>query len=136
MKLTEVETVSEIWLHRNLEAHNFIDKKYWLDHLDEVKEQFKYAKIYVFDNHGIQGFTGLDGEFIAGIFVKKTARHQGVGTKLLNYLKERYPKLTLDVYDKNQSVLQFYKKNDFNILFGDLDKDNNEKYYRMIWTRG
>jgi len=133
---TEVDVVGDIWLNGNLEAHDFIDKNYWINHLDEVKEQFKQADIYVYDSQGIQGFAGLTDNYIAGIFVKKEARNQGIGKQLLDYLKQRYDKLTLDVYAKNKSAFKFYQNNDFRISVESIDEDSNEKDYQMVWSKG
>ena len=133
---TEVDVVGDIWLNGNLEAHDFIDKNYWINHLDEVKEQFKQADIYVYDSQGIQGFAGLTDNYIAGIFVKKKARNQGIGRQLLDYLKQRYDKLTLDVYAKNKNAFKFYQNNDFCISVESIDEDSNEKDYQMVWSKG
>jgi len=135
MRPTEVDIVGDIWLNGNLDAHDFIDKNYWINHLDEVKEQFQQAEIYVYDKQGIQGFAGLTDNYIAGIFVKKEARNQGIGGKLLDYLKQRYDKLTLDVYAKNKNAFKFYQNNDFRISAESMDEDNNEKDYQMIWNK-
>lgn len=135
MRPTEVDVVGDIWLNGNLEAHDFIDKNYWINHLAEVKEQFKQADIYVYDKQGIQGFAGLTDNYIAGIFVKKEARNQGIGGKLLDYLKQHYDKLTLDVYAKNKNAFKFYQNNDFRISAESMDEDNNEKDYQMIWNK-
>jgi len=132
---TEVDVVGDIWLNGNLEAHDFIDKNYWINHLDEVKEQFKQADIYVYDSQGIQGFVGLTDNYIAGIFVKKEARNQGIGKQLLDYLKQRYDKLTLDVYAKNKNAFKFYQNNDFHISVESIDEDINEKDYQMVWNK-
>jgi len=136
MRPTEVDVVGDIWLNGNLEAHDFIDKNYWINHLDEVKEQFKQADIYVYDKQGIQGFVGLTDNYIAGIFVKKEARNQGIGRQLLDYLKQRYDKLTLDVYVKNKNAFKFYQNNDFCISVERIDEDSNEKDYQMVWSKG
>ncbi len=135
MRPTEVDVVGDIWLNGNLEAHDFIDKDYWINHLDEVKEQFKQADIYVCDSQGIQGFAGLTDNYIAGIFVKEEARNRGIGKQLLDYLKQRYDKLTLDVYAKNKNAFKFYQNNDFRISVESIDEDSNEKDYQMVWSK-
>lgn len=135
MRPTEVDVIGDIWLNGNLDAHDFIDKNYWINHLDEVKEQFKRADIYVYDKQGIQGFAGLTDNYIAGIFVKKEARNRGIGKQLLDYLKQRYDKLTLNVYAKNKNAFKFYQNNDFRISVESIDEDSNEKNYQMIWSK-
>ncbi|AYE37784.1 GNAT family N-acetyltransferase [Companilactobacillus zhachilii] len=136
MKQDEIDEVGEIWLNGNLEAHDFVDKNYWLNYLDDVKEQLKQADIYVYDEQGIQGFAGLKDEHIAGIFVKKEFRNHGVGKKLLDYLKQHYDKLSLDVYEKNHGARKFYHHNDFTVSLEDVDPDNDEKEYQLVWNKG
>lgn len=136
MRQDEIDEIGDIWLNGNLEAHDFVDENYWINYLDDVKEQFKQADIYVYDEQGIKGFAGLKAEYIAGIFVKKEARNHGIGKQLLDYLKQHYSKLSLDVYEKNKSAMKFYRQNDFTISFEDVDPDNDEKEYQMVWAKG
>lgn len=135
MRSDEIDEVGQIWLQGNLDAHSFVDKNYWLSNLKEVKEQFKQADIYVYDDGGIKGFVGLKDDYIAGIFVKKRCRNQGIGKLLLDYLKEHHDKLLLDVYEKNQSARDFYRRNNFELSFKDFDTDNNEKEEQLIWSK-
>ena len=136
MKLSELDQVADIWLNSNLEAHDFIDKEYWLNNLSMVKQQFRMAEIYIFeDKQIITGFIGLQDDYIAGIFVKKEYRHQAIGRQLLETVKKTHTVLTLDVYAKNQAAIKFYLDNDFEISSEDMDEINQEKEYQMIWKK-
>jgi len=136
MRIKEIDEVGQIWLNGNLEAHNFIDKNYWINNLTMVKEKFKEADIYVYvvDNK-IKGFVGLQGNYIAGIFITKDSRNQGIGRQLLDYLKQDHSKLILDVYAKNTRAKSFYKNNGFEINSETVDTDNDEQDYQLIWIR-
>lgn len=97
-KIEDLERVMEIWLESNVDAHSFIDKKYWENNYEMVKEMLPNAKIYLYEeNKNILGFVGLIENYIAGIFV---VRSQGVGKKLLDYCKNLKKELTLSVYEK------------------------------------
>ena len=136
MRISELDEIGDIWLQSNLEAHNFIDKNYWLDNLIPVKEQFKKADIFVYtENEKVLGFVGLQDNYIAGIFVKSEFRSHSIGRQLLDYLKNNYSNLSLDVYDKNSRAVKFYQTNDFGIVSTDIDRDSNEKEYRMSWSK-
>lgn len=135
MQNSDIETISQIWLDGNLTAHNFINPNYWIDHLPAVKQQFQNAQIYVFYDGSIEGFVGLENNYIAGIFVEKTARDQGIGKKLLDYLKDRYTELSLDVYEKNSRALTFYLKNDFVDQSTDIDVETDEKEHHLVWKK-
>ena len=94
------------------------------------------AEAYVYEkDRRIQGFIGLTGEYIEGIFVSDEMQSQGIGRLLLNFIKERKTKLFLHVYQKNARAIRFYKREDFEIQSENLDKDTGEKEYVMIWQR-
>jgi len=136
MKISEIDEIGDIWLQSNLEAHNFIDRSYWLDNLIPVKEQFKQADIFVYaEDQKVLGFVGLQGNYIAGIFVKSEFRSHSIGRQLLDYLKNNYSNLSLDVYDKNFRAVKFYQKNGFTIVSTDINSDSDEKEYRMTWAK-
>ncbi|KRK61470.1 GNAT family N-acetyltransferase [Companilactobacillus farciminis] len=135
MKDLELEKVSQIWLDSNLEAHDFIDKNFWLDNYPMVKEQFKTAEIYVDAELEIKGFVGLQSDYIAGIFVEKSYRNQGIGKKLINFLKKNHQELSLDVYDKNIRAKQFYEKNGFEVSTQSIERETGEKESRLVWKK-
>ena len=135
MKDSELEKVSQIWLDSNLEAHDFIDKNFWLDNYPMVKEQFKTAEIYVDAESEVKGFVGLQGDYIAGIFVEKSYRNQGIGKKLINFLKKNHQELSLDVYDKNIRAKQFYEKNGFEVSTQSIERETGEKESRLVWKK-
>ena len=56
--------------------------------------------MYEYDTE-IQGFIGLNDEYVEGIFVSGEMQSQGIGKILLNYAKDKRNKLYLNVYQKN-----------------------------------
>lgn len=53
----------------------------------------------------------------------------------MNKVKENRDNLTLSVYKKNISAINFYKKNDFIITSENIDKDTAEIEYTMTWNK-
>lgn len=135
MKDAELEKVSQIWLDSNLEAHDFIDKNFWLDNYPVVKKQFKTAEIYVDAEQEVRGFVGLQENYIAGIFVDKKYRNQGIGKRLLDFLKKNHQQLSLDVYDKNILAKQFYERNGFEVSIHSVEEETGEKESRLVWKK-
>lgn len=135
MKGSELEKVSQIWLDSNLETHDFIDKNFWLDNYPVVKEQFKTAEIYVEAESEVKGFVGLQSDYIAGIFVDKKYRNQGIGKRLLDFLKKNHQQLSLDVYDKNIRAKQFYERNGFEVSIHSVEEETGEKESRLVWKK-
>ena len=81
----------------------------------------------------IQGFIGLNEEYIEGIFVSSGARSMGVGKELMNYVKKKKRKLCLNVYQKNFRAVRFYQREGFRIEREETDGNTGEKEYLMIW---
>ena len=126
----DLEEVACIWLDSNIETHNFISESYWRRNFQMVKEMFLDTEVYVFEKEGvIQGY-------IAGIFVKRAARSTGIGKELLDYVKDRKPRLTLSVYQKNENAIRFYQRENFVIEAEDVDHETDEKEYKMVWEDG
>ena len=118
----------------NLKAHEFIPFQYWKNNYDAVKEMLPQAEVYVYENDNkIQGFVGLNDEYIEGIFVSDEMQAQGIGKLLLDFVKEKRMKLHLNVYQKNIRAINFYQREDFEIRGEGLDEATGEKDYEMIW---
>ena len=134
----DIDQVAEIWLHTNIEAHDFIPKQYWCGNYDAVKKMLLQAEIYVQENEKcgeIQGFIGLNGNHIEGLFVSGKAQSCGIGKQLLNYAKKIKNELSLCVYEKNVRALKFYQRENFMICSEDTDETTGEKEYAMIWKK-
>lgn len=136
LKRTDIDCVADIWLDTNIKAHNFIPRQYWLDNFEAVKDMLIQAEIYVYEDAGeIQGFIGLSGDYIAGIFVRSKAQSGGIGKQLLDFVKGIKNRLTLNVYQKNIRAVSFYQREEFQIRFEDIDENTGEKEYFMEWIK-
>ena len=66
----DIDRVADIWLKTNLKAHYFISNQYWKSNYELVKEMMLQSEVYVFEaDKMIQGFVGLNDEYIEGIFI-------------------------------------------------------------------
>ena len=133
LQKTDINRVAKIWLDTNLKAHDFIPAQYWRSNYDLVKEMLSQAEVYVYeDGQKIQGFIGLNGEYIEGIFVSDEMQSQGIGKALIDFIKVQKPKLRLNVYQKNVRAIHFYQKEGFEIECEGLDEATGEKEYSMV----
>ncbi|QEA46290.1 GNAT family N-acetyltransferase [Leuconostoc citreum] len=132
----DLEQLAQIWLNGNLQAHSFIPAQYWKNQFVNIKKMLPEANIFVYrNNETIVGFLGeLDG-YIAGLFVDMNYRNQGVGSQLINYLKQINDKLTLSVYVDNINAVNFYENKDFIIDSVGMDTETDSKEYHMIWEK-
>lgn len=132
----DINKVADIWLDTNIKAHNFIPAEYWKSNFKSVKEALLLAEVYVYEyDTEIQGFVGLNDEYVEGIFVSAEMQSQGIGKILLNYAKDKRNKLHLNVYQKNARAISFYKREGFEIQHSGLDEATGEKDYVMTWQR-
>ncbi|WP_413521381.1 GNAT family N-acetyltransferase [Carnobacterium divergens] len=131
----QLQYIYTIWLTSNIETHFYINPVFWNSMEIVVKEGFLKANIFIFEHNGeIEGFIGLQDDYIAGLFVKKEKRNCGIGKLLLNEVKKTKNNLILSVYQKNKRAISFYENEGFKIIEEQLDENTNELEYKMIWN--
>ena len=132
----DIDAVMQIWKSENIKAHKFIPKEYWDSNYNYVKNILPNAEIYVYIiKEKIVGFLGVDKNYIEGIFIEENNQSKGVGTSLLNTVKENRSNLKLNVYKKNTNAISFYKKNGFVITSENIDKNTGKNEYTMTWNK-
>ena len=134
LRKTDINRVADIWLKTNLKAHSFISEQYWISNYEFVKEMLLQAEVYVYeDDKMIQGFIGINDEYIEGIFVSDEMQSRGIGRILLDYIKDKKDRLQLKVYQKNVRAMSFYQREGFTIQSEEMDEFTREKEYVMNW---
>ena len=138
LQAADLDEVMRIWLNANFQAHFFIDMMYWEKNKESVRKMISEAEVYVCDVNGsIQGFIGLQGNYVAGMFVKPEMQNRGVGCDLLNHVKDvkKKRKLELDVYQKNWAAVRFYISQGFDEVEITRDPNTGENQVRMEWNK-
>ena len=136
LQKTDINKVADIWLDTNIKTHSFIPAQYWKSNFKSVKEALSQAEVYVYEyDTKIQGFIGLNDEYVEGIFVSDEMQSQGIGKILLNYAKDKRNKLLLNAYQKNARAISFYQREGFEIQRSGLDEATGEKDYVMTWQQ-
>lgn len=134
-KRTDLEQIMKIWLNANITAHHFIDSSYWRNSYAAVNKILPHATVYVYRSNGrIQGFLGLNEDYIEGIFVDEEYQSKGIGSQLLRYAKERHNKLLLSVYKRNERAAAFYLREGFTILTEQIEEETKESEFTMVWN--
>lgn len=134
LQKTDINRVADIWLKTNLKTHYFIPEQYWTNNYEVVKEMLPQADVYVYeDDKIIQGFVGINDEYIEGIFVSDEMQSRGIGKMLLDYIKDKKDRLQLKVYQKNVRAMSFYQREGFTIQSEGMDEFTGEKEYVMNW---
>lgn len=135
LKNKDLDMISQIWLETNISAHSFIPEDYWRSNFEVVKAMLPQAEVYVYEEVGeVKGFVGLNESHIEGIFVSGSFQSQGIGRKLLDYVKSKNKSLSLNVYEKNIRAVRFYEREAFKIVSDGTDEATGEKDYLMVWN--
>ena len=132
----DLKRVMRIWYEGNLEAHDFVDKNYWEKNFGFVKRSLPESEVYVYEIDGyVVGFVGIDEGYIAGLFVDKEYRGVGIGTKLIEYVKELYDFFTLNVFENNYGAVTFYENRGLIKKEESVHEDLGEVEYLMYYRR-
>lgn len=132
----DLKRVMKIWYDGNLEAHDFVETAYWDRNFGFVSRLLPRSEVYVYEIDGyVAGFIGVDEGYIQGLFVDREYRGQGIGTKLLRYVAERYEKIELDVFENNYGAVCFYENKHFMRIDEQVNEDLGEVEYRMVYLR-
>lgn len=132
----DLKKVMRIWYDGNLEAHDFIDKDYWDRNFGYVKRALLQAEVYVYEINGtVVGFIGVDEGYIAGLFVDREYRGMGIGTKLMEYVKEKYDFFTLHVFENNYGAVTFYENRGLVRQEESVHEDLGEVEYLMYYRK-
>lgn len=134
LEIADIDKIMKIWLDTSIVAHDFIEKQYWIDNYETVKNEYipnSETFIYEEDNE-IKGFISImSSEFIGALFVSKASQREGIGSRLIDFAKKNYKTLVLNVYKDNINAVNFYKKQKFEILSEDLDEYTNKIEFTM-----
>lgn len=137
LRQQDLDTVMDIWLNANAEAHHFIDKAFWEEHVPMVRELLPQAEVWVCEKAGeIAGFIGIAEQgYIAGLFVAPGRQSGGVGGELVSHAKQRHERLSLSVYIDNEKAVRFYQKQGFAIAEETVNEDTGHREYAMEWNK-
>lgn len=136
LREADIAAVAGLWLDTNLKAHGFVPTEYWRSNYEPLKAMLPEAEVYVYENAGeIAAFIGMNGEYIEGIFVSDKMQSRGIGKLMLDHVKAKKDVLRLNVYQKNERAVRFYKREGFEIYDVGTDEATGEKDYTMIWRR-
>ena len=91
----DTEAVVAIWLEASLQAHGFIDGKYWRARAQDMRTLYLP---------------------LAALFVGPEHQRKGIGTRLLDVAKKIHPDMELSVYAQNTRARTFYERHGFRMV--------------------
>ena len=72
-------------------------------------------------------------KFVGALFVAPSCIGKGIGRALLNHVQQRFPHLTLEVYQKNVRAVNFYHAQGFRIEDSAWQDDTQHPTWIMSW---
>ncbi len=136
-KKEDLQAIIDIWYEASINAHDFIDNRYWASKIDDMRNIYiPMSETYVYkDSSGIKGFVSLNENSLEALFVSPLCQNTGVGKELINKAKELRDSLTLSVYKENQRAERFYKKMGFCKVKEQIDENTGHVEIVMHWER-
>jgi AcrR family transcriptional regulator len=129
-----LDRLMDIWLNSNLEAHDFVAPEYWRQAEPAVRAELPGAELTVATVSGaIAGFAGVQGDYVAGLFVARDYRDQGLGGAIMRTLQDTHARLRLSVYERNTGAVRFYERLGFTVTAQAVDSDTKQVEYEMSW---
>jgi len=125
-----------LWLESTIYAHPFIEESYWHESEPLVRDvYFPAAYTWVWEEEGkVKGFISvMNQRFIGALFVAPDSIGHGIGRALLAFICDRYPDLSLEVYQKNSRAVNFYHAQGFRIEDSAWQDDTQQPTWLMRW---
>lgn len=130
--------ILELWLRCMAAANPFFESNFWQKNYEDVKARYLTGcKNYVYIDGGrILAFICVtDNNFINGLFVDPDYRGNGIGRKLVRYIKEQYNTLRMNIYAKSRKMLNFASSEGFLINGALYQDESGQVKYTLVWEK-
>ncbi|WP_372882159.1 N-acetyltransferase [Psychromonas sp.] len=137
LRLEDLDIAVSIWFSASIKAHDFISEEYWSSQKQNMRELYlPNCESWVYESAGnVLGFISYYEGSIPAIFVDPKSQSQGIGTQLLDHLKNNYSKLALTVYAENEKTHQFYIHQGFSDVGRCTCEHTGHEQFKMCWIK-
>jgi putative acetyltransferase len=129
----EIPILIEIWEQSSSFAHPFLDVEFTKmvkKAMTEVYLPNSDTWVYI-ESKKIIGFISMIENEIGGLFVNPKHLSKGVGTSLVNFIKQFHKELEVEVFELNEIGKPFYEKYGFKVIKEYIHEGSNQKVIRM-----
>nr|WP_314482594.1 GNAT family N-acetyltransferase [uncultured Pseudomonas sp.] len=111
-------------------------RAFWEDELEAMRTEYLPASetFVVEQREAVVGFISLLGDTGAALFVAPASQGMGVGSRLLDYAKQRSTRLELKVYRTNESAVAFYQRAGFSVVAQGRDEHTGAAELTLEWV--
>lgn len=132
------EQVIELWKENIVRDHDFIPAMYWQALAPIFYEQYivKYDTLVQDELGEVVGILVLteDSEILS-LIVDQAHRGRGIGSEMIDRLKEMSEELHVSIYMKNVKLKNFLKKRGFVEQYKQTDKNTGEEECYLSWRK-
>ena len=82
---------------------------------DECKDSALLDKVWVYDDGIVKGMIHLEGKEIAELYVDYFFWKEGIGSKLIEFAKEKFDVKSVWTLEKNGDAIRFYEAHGFKL---------------------
>ena len=129
----EIPTLVGIWEQASTMAHPFLDNEFTQMVKKAMTEMYlpnSDTWVYV-ESNKIIGFISMIENEIGGLFVSPKHHSKGIGTSLVNHIKQYHKELEVEVFELNEVGKPFYEKYGFKVFKEYIHEGSNQKVLRM-----
>ena len=83
--------------------------------VDEFKDSELLDKVWVYDDGIVKGMIHLEGKEISELYVDYFFWKEGIGSKLVEFAKEKFDSKFVWTLEKNKEAIRFYEAHGFKI---------------------
>lgn len=127
------DEIMNVWYEASSLAHPFLKTSF----VEKVKKDMREIYIpntetWVYEeNNAVIGFISMLENEIAGLFVMPNKHFKGIGTQLVNFVKELHNELEVEVFEKNVIGRAFYDKYGFTKIKQYSHTESNCEIFRL-----
>lgn len=127
------DEIMNVWYEASSLAHPFLKTSF----VEKVKKDMREIYIpntetWVYEeNNAVIGFISMLENEIAGLFVMPNKHFKGIGTQLVNSVREFHNELEVEVFEKNVIGRAFYDKYGFTKIKQYSHTESNCEIFRL-----
>ena len=129
----DIEQIVNIWYQASSLAHPFLETEFVEKTKNDLIDIYlPNTETWVYeDNYKVVGFISMRGNEIGGLFVLPSYHCLGIGTQLINWVKEFHKELEVEVFAKNTIGRAFYEKYGFTTLKIYFHRESQNQIIRL-----
>ena len=99
---------------------------------DEFKDQELLDKVWIYDDGIVKGMIHLEGKEIAELYVDYFFWKEGIGSKLVEFAKEKFDAKFVWTLEKNEDAIRFYEAHGFKLNGKRQLEEGTSEYIVML----